>query len=142
MQHRSKRDPEEIRNIYIRHPWYIGVNCVEGPHQRTKYKHYIYRCKEVIFKTKLEWCKREIKHEIQQKRKKNDKRYSSIKIQICDVPKGRCNNDIEHAPHRTKNPRWWSPLRFHKCLVPSICFHMVSIAKFSTINDCMGQQEV
>ena len=117
-----------MREVRKGDPFDAGVDCEECPDEGGEDEEDVNRRQKIILQAKLKRGEGEVENQVEREWKRYEPRQFSgecfVKYRaVCDR-----DNDIQHRPHRSEEPRGWSPRGFEKCGVPVVNRHALIIA--------------
>jgi hypothetical protein len=124
LEHRRKRNPSEVGEIDIGHPWCQRKDGDECPGECDEDEENVDSSEKIALKAELQRCEGKIKKEIQGKRERNHPWVVTAPNVQEDVGERDSNEYIEYGPDRSKQPGGRCPGGFGECSVPGELFHM------------------
>lgn len=126
LQDSCKAPPQQIRNLYIKHPRINGPNNEHGPGKRSHCQQNISTGQSIIFETKLNRWESKIENEIQNKRQGQKPGNCTGGGLPKNVAKRYGNQNIQHRPDRAEQPGRRRPFGFALLGIPGITGHKVT----------------
>ncbi len=117
-----------MREVRNGDPFNAGVDREERPDEGGEDEENINRRQKIILQAKLKRDKCKVENQIERERKRYESRQFSSECFVKHRAVSYRDNNIQHHPHRSEEPRGRSPRRFEKCGVPVVNGHALIIA--------------